>query len=492
MSNQDAILKAAFERSVSYRRGIRKFQCAPKRNYGEMLQTFSEPLPVHRCDGVHVIRQLVELGEQGLTQMTHPRFFGWVLGGSAPVGVAADWLVSAWGQNAAFHASSPTAAAVEEIAGRWLVEILDLPPRSTVGFVTGGTVGNFAALAAARGSVLRKSGWDPDSDGLFGAPPVSVFVGDDAHTSVFSALGYLGFGRNRVHRIATDSEGRMKADELEQQVADSQGPLIIIAQAGQINTGAFDPFRRIVKIAKNAGAWLHVDGAFGLWARAHPAYRHLTEGIEGADSWSVDGHKWLQTPFDSGYVIVRDRDALERAMGIDASYLPERQENERIPCYLVPELSRRARGIPTWAMLKSLGREGVEEIIERHCRIARLISERLQACEGVRVLNDVVLNQIVVSFGNGEMEPDARKTVTDEVIQALRDSGEIFVSGGRWKGEWVMRISVICEATIEPDADKVADFILSAWAQVSGSAPLGRNDRDGQTNRQPVCSNCDD
>jgi len=467
MSDHNQILKAAFENAVSYRRNLPDRQCAPELNYDEMLQVFSEPLPEHCRDGVEVIRELVEKGEQGLTQMAHPRFFGWVLGGSAPVGVAADWLVSAWGQNAAFHASSPTAAAVEEIAGQWLTEILDLPRDSTVGFVTGGTVGNFTALAAARGAVLRKHHWDPDRDGLFGAPPVTVFAGDDAHTSVFSALGYLGFGRNRISRVATSSEGRMSADDLAQQVSASPGPIIIVAQAGQINTGAFDPFRRIVEIARQAGAWLHIDGAFGLWARAHPAYRHLTDGIEGADSWSVDGHKWLQTPFDSGYAIVRDRHALERAMGIDASYLPEREEDQRIPCYLVPELSRRARGIPTWAMLKSLGREGIEEIVERHCGIAHRIAQRLKENDGIRILNEVVLNQIVVGFGDRESSIDARMTATQRVIEQLKNDGDIFVSGGRWRGEWVMRISVICNATTMPDADKVADLIISAWAGVN-------------------------
>ncbi|MGI9475333.1 MAG: pyridoxal phosphate-dependent decarboxylase family protein [Hyphomicrobiaceae bacterium] len=489
MTDQQKILEAAFERAMSYRHNLPENACAPKRDFGEMLKVFSEPLPDCRRDGVEVIRELVESGEQGLTQMAHPRFFGWVLGGSAPVGVAADWLVSAWGQNAAFHASSPTAAAIEEVAGNWLLEILDLPRDAAVGFVTGGTVGNFTALAAARGSVLRKHGWDPDRDGLFGAPPVEIFVGDDAHTSVFSALGYLGFGRNRVHRIATDDEGRMNADALARSVDAASGPMIIIAQAGQINTGAFDPFGPIVQIARKAGAWLHVDGAFGLWARAHPAYRHLTNAIDGANSWSVDGHKWLQTPFDSGFAIVRDRDALERAMGIDASYLPDRNEQERIPCFLVPELSRRARGIPTWAMLKTLGREGVEEIVDRHCRIAHHIAQRLRACSGVSVLNDVVLNQIVVSFGGRRASDDTRKIATEKVIKRLQDGGEIFVSGGRWRGEWVMRISVICDATTEPDADRVADLILSAWACVNPPALARRKCGDDRTGREAAC--CD-
>ncbi len=466
MHDQLKVLESAFSQAQAYRRSLPERKCAPTRSYREMLEVFSEPFPVTGSNAKGVIEDLVTRGEQGLTQMAHPRFFGWVLGGSAPAGVAADWLVSAWGQNAAFHSTSPTAAAVEEVAGNWLLEILDLPRKAAVGFVTGGTVGNFTALSAARGAVLRKLDWDPDHDGLFGAPPITVFVGDDAHTSVFSALGYLGMGRNRVRRIDTDSQGRMVASDLARQVAATNGPRIIVAQAGQINTGSFDPFCELVDIAGEHDAWLHIDGAFGLWARAHPDYRHLTHGVEGADSWSVDGHKWLQTPFDSGYAIVRDRHALQAAMGIDASYLPPHGDEDRIPCFLVPELSRRARGVPTWAMLKTLGRKGVEELVARHCGVARHIAERLSQCDGIRVINEVVLNQIVVAFGDVRNPPGRRKAETEAVIKALRDSGLMFVSGGMWRGEWVMRISVISDATAVADADLVADLILSTWNQM--------------------------
>lgn len=440
-----------------------------------MLEVFDEPLPESGQDEVAVINDLACRGEQGLTQTAHPRFFGWVLGGSAPVGVAADWLVSAWGQNAAFHESSPTAAAVEEVAGKWLLEILDLPRDAAVGFVTGGTVANFTALAAARGAVLRRHGWDPDNDGLFGAPPLTVFLGDDAHTSVLSALGYLGLGRNRVRRVRTDREGRMVSSDLALQIGETGGPAIVIAQAGQINTGAFDPFSELVEIARTADAWLHVDGAFGLWARVNEGYRYLTDGIDGADSWSIDGHKWLQTPFDSGYAIVRDIDALQKAMSINASYLPAQGAGDRIPCFLVPELSRRARGVPTWAMFKALGRRGIEEMVGRHCLVARRIAERLAANEEVRVLNDVVLNQIVVDFGDHRMTSDERRAATEAVTRSLRDSGVIFVGSGQWRGEWVMRISVICGATTPADADQVVEIIFDAWAAVKAEGNcLGR------------------
>ncbi|MCL6284943.1 pyridoxal-dependent decarboxylase [Ruegeria sp. 2012CJ41-6] len=462
MTGPLAELELACAQALSYRQGLTGAPCTAARDYAQMLAHYDTPLPETGDSGAAVIRDLAETATQGLMPMAHPRFFGWVLGGSAPVGVAADWLVSAWGQNAAFHTSSPTVSALEHVAERWLLDILDLPREAAVGFVTGATVGNFTALAAARGAVLRRHGWDPDQDGLFDAPPVKVFLGDDAHTSVFSALGYLGFGRRRVQRIATDAQGRMDPSDLATQTAQHPGPSVVIAQAGQINTGAFDPFEPIADIAAAHGAWLHVDGAFGLWARAHPDYRALTHGLERAQSWAVDGHKWLQTPFDSGYAIVRDRAALETAMGIDASYLPERIEQDRIPSFLVPELSRRARGVPTYAMLRSLGRKGVADMVARHCGIARQIADRLTGQPGIAVLNDVDLNQIILRFGAGA----GCDMATEQVIQTLRDQGALFAGGARWRENWVMRLSVICDASAAEDADPVAEAILAAWTQV--------------------------
>ncbi|WP_372572368.1 pyridoxal phosphate-dependent decarboxylase family protein [Ruegeria jejuensis] len=462
MSVPLAELELACAQALSYRQGLPDAPCNAVRDYAQMLALYDAPLPEIGEPGADVIRDLAETATQGLTPMAHPRFFGWVLGGSAPVGVAADWLVSAWGQNAAFHTSSPTVSALEQVAERWLLDILDLPREAAVGFVTGATVGNFTALAAARGALLRRHGWDPDQDGLFGAPPVSVFLGDDAHTSVFSALGYLGFGRRRVQRIATDDQGRMDPSDLARQMAQQPGPAVIIAQAGQINTGAFDSFDPIADIAAKHDAWLHVDAAFGLWARAHPDYRALTHGIARAQSWAVDGHKWLQTPFDSGYAIVRDRTALEAAMGIDASYLPERVAHDRIPSFLVPELSRRARGVPTYAMLRSLGRQGVADMVARHCEIARQIADLLTSQPGITILNDVNLNQIILRFGAGT----GCDLATEQVIETLREQGALFAGGAKWRDQWVLRLSVICEATAVPDANPVAMAILDAWAQV--------------------------
>ena len=467
MENPFEVLETAFRKALEYRSAHSAGRAGPARSYRQLLADFAAPLPETGTNDAEVIRLLAGTGEPGLMGVTHPQFFGWVMGGSSPVGVAADWLASAWGQNAAYHMSSPTAAAVEEVAAGWLLEILDLPREASVGFTTGGTMGSFVALAAARGAVLRKHGWDADADGLFGAPEPHVFVGQDAHVSVFSALQYLGLGRDRVIRIASDDQGRMDAACLAREVKSRNGPKIIISQAGQINTGAFDPFRQQTEIARDHDAWLHVDGAFGLWARANPDLKPATMGIDGADSWVVDGHKWLQVPFDAGYAIVRDRDAHQQAMAIRASYLEKPEPADRVPCFLVPELSRRARGIPTWAALKSLGRSGVAQMVGHHCAVARHIAARLEKADGIRVLNDVVLNQLVVCFGHAEDGFERRKAMTGAVIDAAMAAGRLFVSGGAWRGEWTMRISVISQTTTMKDADSAADDILSAWAKVS-------------------------
>jgi glutamate/tyrosine decarboxylase-like PLP-dependent enzyme len=334
-------------------------------------------------------------------------------------------------------------------------------------------MGNFTGLAAARGEVLRRHGWDPDADGLFGAPPIHVHIGEDAHTSVFSALQYLGLGAGRVIRIATDSQGRMSARDLMREVRAREGPKVIIAQAGQINTGAFDPFAEIVPVAREAGAWLHVDGAFGLWARAAPGLKALTDGVEGADSWATDGHKWLQTPFDTGYAIVRDREAHERAMTTWASYLPARNEGERIPSSLVPELSRRARGLATWAMLKTLGREGVAEMVARHSAVARHMAGRLGAEDGVRVVNEVAINQVIVEFGAESESASARRALTQEVIDRVVETGICFVGGAAWRDKWVMRISVIAADTTVEDGDAAVDAMLDAWREARAAHPVG-------------------
>jgi glutamate/tyrosine decarboxylase-like PLP-dependent enzyme len=451
--------------AAHFRANIAEKPQRPDHTYAQALSTFDAPTPETGTPATAVIDELIERATPGLHAMTGPRFFGWVIGASHPVGVAADWLTSAWGQNVGNLAATPAAAAAEAVAARWLVDILDLPREASVGFVTGATVANFVCLAAARGEVLRRVGWDVERDGLFGAPPIQVILGEDAHTTVFSALQFLGLGHDRVTRVATDDQGRMQISAFEAALAHRKGPIIVITQAGQINTGAFDDHRRIVAEARACGAWVHVDGAFGLWARACPSRATLGGGIEDADSWATDGHKWLQTPYDCGYAIVHNANAHRQAMTIAASYLPDAGAGERDPSHYVPELSRRARGFATWAMLRHLGREGIAAMVERHCSLAERFAERLSDERGVRVVNDVVLNQVIVRFGADEPTP-AGDNLTLQVIRRIQEDGTLFAGGSKWKGEWVMRLSVISGPTTEEDVDRSAQAILRAWRGV--------------------------
>jgi glutamate/tyrosine decarboxylase-like PLP-dependent enzyme len=418
---------------------------------------FEAPTPETGDDAAAVLEALVEAADPGLATSAGPNFFGWVIGASHPVGVAADMLASAWGQNAGNSACSPAAAAAEAVSAAWLLDLLDLPPQSSVGFTTGATMAGFVCLAAARNAVLAKAGWDVESDGLIGAPAIRIFMGLDAHVTNLSALRYLGLGA-RPRWIATDKQGRMDARALAQALAQGEGPAIVLAQAGQLNTGAFDPFEEIVGICREHGAWLHVDGAFGLWARAVPELAHLTSGVDGADSWSVDGHKWLQLPYDSGFAIVRDAKAHRSAMGVSASYLPAAPDEEYDPGQYVPELSRRARGFAAWAVIRTLGRSGIAAIVERHCALARRLGERLAVERGVKVLNEIELNQVIVSFGSDE--------ATREVIARMREDNRCLVGGAVWRGAWVLRLSIIAGPLTEPDIDRLGDAIVSAWRHV--------------------------
>ncbi|MEQ1770002.1 MAG: aminotransferase class V-fold PLP-dependent enzyme [Devosia sp.] len=467
MSEVRSLLGKAMAEAVAYRERLTTDTQPPRRSYQTLRDAYSRAVPEQGADPEAVIDELVGMADGGLMPITGPRFFAWVMGASHPVGVAADWLVSAWGQNTGYHTPTPATAAIEEIAERWLIELLDLPVGSAVGFTTGATVANGVCLAAARTGTLLKAGWDPDADGLFGAPPVHVLIGADAHSSLFSSLQLIGFGYNRVTKVETDAQGRMIPAALEAALAPLSGPKIIIAQAGQINTGAFDPFTEIVPIARTHDAWLHVDGAFGLWARATASHRHLTDGIDGADSWSTDGHKWLQAPFDSGFAIVRDKEILLKAMTQWSSYLPAIGQGDRVPSNYVPELSRRARGVPVWALIRHLGREGIAAMVERHCALARRFAERLAGVPGIRVLNDVVLNQVIVNFGNGDAA--ARKADTEAVIAKVQHGGVLFAGGAQWRGDWAMRLSVISAPTTEADVDISAEAIIQAWRDVQES-----------------------
>ena len=463
MTALDQLLDKAKSHALAYREADKSLTA----DYHAMRDRILAPTPETGADPGDVIDELVRLVDGGLQTTIGPRFFGWVMGASEPAGLAADWLVSAWGQNAGYQNTAPAMAAIEQAAEAWLLDILDLPRDSAIGFTTGATIANATCLAAARSGVLLKAGWDPDADGLFGAPPVHVLVGADAHASVFAALQLIGFGRKRVVSIATDEQGRMLPDALETAIAPLTGPKLVIAQAGQINTGDFDPFTEIAAIARAHDAWLHVDGAFGLWARATPGLKHLTAGIEACDSWATDGHKWLQVPYDSGFAIVRDKQMLQRAMTQWSSYLPTFGADDRVPSAYVPELSRRARGIPVWALIKAYGRAGIAEMVDRHCRLARRFAERLAAEPGIQVLNDVVLNQVIVNFGSGDAK--ARKASTEAVISRVQHDGTCFVGGAQWRDDWVMRISVISAPTMDADVDAGADAIIGAWRAVQGA-----------------------
>lgn len=428
-----------------------------------MQALFGGALPDQGADGAALIEHLATAAERGLMATTGRRFFGWVIGASHPVGVAADWLTSIWGQNAAFFAASPAACMAEKVAGDWIVDALDLPRASSVGFVTGATMANFTCLAAARHAQYAAHDWDVEANGVYGAPPLHVFIGDEAHATVFSALRYLGLGATRATRIPSDDQGRMDARALESALAFVDGPKIVIAQAGQINSGAFDPLKQIASVAHTHGAWLHIDGAFGLWARACPEKRALAHGAEDADSWATDGHKWLQLPYDCGIAIVRDPGAHRAAMSIEASYLPNADTLEHNPAQYGPELSRRARGFAAWAVLRALGREGLAEMVRRHCALAQRLAVALRAMPGVAILNDVELNQLAITFGTDAL--------TRATTRELQKENICFAAGGQWKGRAILRASIISEGLREDDIDRLAGAIASAYARAQTLTP---------------------
>ena len=415
------------------------------------LAELDGPLPERPSDPAAVLAVLDRLGSPASMAMAGRRFFGWVIGGSLPATVAANWLATAWDQNAAGSQSSPGVAALEQVALRWLLEALGLPRDCAAGFVTGATMANFTCLAAARQVVLKRTGWDVEADGLFGAPPITVVVGDEVHVSVLKALGLLGLGRNRILRVPVDGQGRMRADRFPALT----GPAILCLQAGNVNSGAVDPLAELCALARRAGAWVHVDGAFGLWAAAAPRRAPLVAGIADADSWATDAHKWLNVPYDCGLAFVRDGRALQTAMAVTAAYLPT--SSERKPGDFTPELSRRARGVEVWAALKSLGRSGLADMIERCCRHAERFAAGLRAA-GYEILNDVVLNQVLVSFGDA--------ATTRRVIEALQADGTCYCGGTEWQGRTAMRISVSSWATTEVDVEKSLAAMLRVAAVV--------------------------
>ncbi len=439
------LLEAASQRAIAYLEGLDRRSVAPDPKALERLRELDIELPEDGLDPEAVLKQLDEIGSPATVASAGGRYFGFVIGGSVPASVAAEWLAVAWDQNAGLKAASPISAKLEEVSMRWLIDALDLPAESAVGFVTGATMANFTALAAARHALLARRGWDVEAQGMFGAPEIKVVVGGEVHVSVLKALSMLGLGRERLVRVPVDNQGRMRPDALP--AMDEMTVLCI--QAGNVNTGAFDPAIEICGKAHEAGAWVHVDGAFGLWARACPGRAYLGEGLEQADSWATDAHKWLNVPYDSGLAFCRKEEHLRAAMSSTAAYLLHGDTRE--PYDYTPELSRRGRGIEIWAAMLALGRNGLAEMIERDCRLAERFASKLSA-QGFQVLNDVCLNQVLVSFGTAD--------VTKKVVAALQQDGTAWFGPTVWQGHTAMRISVSSWATSDEDVDRSVDAIL--------------------------------
>ena len=446
----DDLLHEAADRAAKYLSSLGTRPVFPSRTTLSRLGELGGKLPDVPSSPEKVLELLDEIGSPATVASAGGRYFGFVVGGSLPAALAANWLAAAWDQNAMSSVSSPVAAKVEEIVIPWLLDLLHLPGDCAGALVTGAMMANFTALAAARHSVLKKHGWDVEADGLCGSPPVTVIVGQQAHPTLLKAASLLGFGYKHLVRVPVDAQGRMQADAMPTIL----GPTIICIQAGNVNTGAFDPAEEICRHAKAAGAWVHVDGAFGLWAAAAPNCRHLTVGIADADSWATDAHKWLNVPYDSGLAFVRERESLEAAMMPPVAYLP--QGDCREPWKYTPEASRRGRGIEIWAALRSLGRFGVADLIERTCDHATRFADGLREA-GYAILNDVVLNQVLVSFGSDDK--------TRRVLAAVQEEGTCWCSTASWQGQAAMRISVSSWATTKDDVERSLAAILRVAAE---------------------------
>ena len=451
-----AAMGAALRLAREFRARLETIPPRAPADHASLLATFAKPLPEAPRPAAEVIEELAAIARPGLTGNAGPNFFGWVQGGSHGAGVAADWLTSAWGQNVGPYRTSPAAAVAEMVCTDYLLDLLDLPRGASIGFSSGATTASLICLIVARDAVLKRAGYDIRKGGIFAAPPVTIVLGDEAHSTIYAALRYLGFGDANLARIAVDDQGRIIADDLAARLPAFTGPKIIVAQAGHINSGAFDPFTDIARLAKDHGAWLHVDGAFGLWARATPSLRHHATGADLADSWSVDGHKWLQTPYDSAFAIVRDKEAHEASMRIAASYLDPPPEGAHDPTARVIELSRRARGFPLWALLQTLGRAGIVEMIERHCAAARHLGDLLRDDPRIRVMNDVVINQVALAFGPEGAQGDA---LTAAVIAGVQAENRSYVGGAEWKGRRILRVSVSSNLTENRHMETLAGSI---------------------------------
>ena len=441
----------------------------------ELVAALGGPLPDRGEPAGEVVSNLARAADPGLVASAGPRYFGFVIGGSLPSALAADWLTTAWDQNGFSYVMSPAGAVVEETAASWLLDLFGLPPTASVGFATGATMATFTGLAAARHRVLERAGWDVEANGLVGAPEIAVVLGAEAHATVLASLQMVGLGSRRFHRVEADGQGRMRADHLRQVLADlPPGPVIVSAQSGNVNTGTFDPLPEIVAAVRELpNAWLHIDGAFGLWAAASPALRHLAAGLDGADSWTTDAHKWLNVPYDCGIAIVRDPDAHRASVSYGAAYYVPAEGDVRDSGSWVAESSRRIRGFTIYAALRELGREGLAEMVERNCALARRMADGLRDAPGVTILNDVVLNQVLVRFSPpGDGSPEAADDFTRRVIAAVQTDGTCWLGGTTWHGMAAMRISVSNWSTTEADADvSVAAIRRCAAATAAHARP---------------------
>jgi len=440
------LLEKAFRDSCNYRDSLNNRRVFPDTHMLNDMKRLDFALPEKPNDPEKILDLLSSAGSQGTNAVAGPRYFGFVIGGSTPVTLAANWLSGAWDQNCGMDTTSPVAAFVEEISLRWLLQLFGFPATCGGAFVTGATLAGFTCLAAARSHLLSRQGWNVEKQGLFGAPTINVIVSEEAHMTILKAFSMLGMGSERVTKVPTDNMGRMLIDKIPK----PKGPTIICVQAGDVNSGCFDPIDEIIKKSKSDDVWIHVDGAFGLWVLVSSRYKHLGQGIEKADSWSVDAHKWLNVPYDSGIALVKDAEALRSAMSISASYITS-TPGKRQPIEYTPELSRRARGVEIWTAIASLGRKGIAEIVERTCAHAQNAAKRLTDA-GYEILNDVVINQVLVSFGSTEK--------TEKVIKAIQEDGTCWCGGTKWKGRTAMRISICSWATTDEDMDKSLDAII--------------------------------
>ncbi len=442
------LLRGAAERAQRYLAGLGERRVTPEAAALEQLARLDEPLPEAGHEAGETLALLDEVGSPATVASAGGRYFGFVIGGSLPVALAANWLATAWDQNAALPVMSPVSARLHEVVTRWLTDLLGLPPGSAAVFVTGTAMANATALAAARDQQLSRAGWDAPQRGLFGAPELTVVIGENAHSTLVRALGLIGLGRERVVRVPSDDQGRMRADRLPSGIA---APAVICAQAGEVNTGAFDPFPEVVAWARKIGAWVHVDGAFGLWALADPGRAHLTAGLTDADSWAVDAHKWLNVPYDSGICLVKRPEDLRRSLAVSAGYLPPDVGFEAM--HHTPQASQRARQVDVWAVLRTLGRRGVRELVQRSCSRAREMGERLSG-DGLEVVNDVVLNQVLVRAASDQL--------TLAMAERVQQDGTCWCGTTIWKGRPAMRISVSGWATSERDIESSARAISAA------------------------------